>query len=63
MKTGIIAALILTLFYFSSTAHGASAKCTVVEKKGNVLIMDCGERAKDFEKKNKVKIKTDRGKK
>lgn len=45
-----------------NSSFGASARCVVVEKRGNHLIMDCGERAKGFSKQSKVKIKTDRDK-
>jgi len=56
--------LALVLFTVTTIAPvnglGASARCVVVEKKGTVLVMDCGDRAAGFPKKGRVKIKTDR---
>lgn len=43
------------------TSLAASAKCVVVKKDGNVLVIDCGKNVDGFEKNTKVKIKTDRG--
>lgn len=42
-------------------SFGASARCTVVKKTDEVLVMDCGSRAEGFQEGSKVKIKTDRG--
>jgi hypothetical protein len=58
MCIGIVLCLIVT----SHSAFAASAKCVVVKKQGNVLIMDCGDQSKGFQEKSKVKIKTDREK-
>lgn len=59
-----VAMLALVLFAVAAFApgngFGASARCVVVEKKGTVLVMDCGDRAAGFPKKGRVKIKTDR---
>jgi len=55
--TCIFAAMLLS----STAAFSASARCEVVKKQGNVLIMDCGDRAEGFKEKSQVKIKTDRG--
>ncbi len=57
--------VLMICFYLVAGAgfsYGASAKCEVVKKDGNLLIMDCGKQAKGFQEKSKVKIKTDRGK-
>lgn len=54
----IVAGIVLLVQLGSSQA--ASARCEVVEKEGNVLVMDCGKRAKGFSQGSKVKIKTDR---
>lgn len=50
------------LLLLSTAAFSASARCEVVRKEGNVLIMDCGDQAEGFKEKSQVKIKTDRDK-
>lgn len=60
MKYLICIAVAASLFLSSSAVFSASARCQVVGKKGNVLIMDCGEQAEGFTEKSQVKIKTDR---
>lgn len=62
---GLIVSLLVSLAVVltSNTVLAASARCEVVGKKGNVLIMDCGDQSKDFKEKSQVKIKTDRDKK
>lgn len=62
MKGTVIAVLMIvaTLTINSVNSFGASAKCVVVEKKGTILVMDCGDRSKGFSEKGRVKIKTDR---
>lgn len=44
-------------------SYGASARCEVVKKDGNILVMDCGKQSEGFKEKSRVKIKTDRDKK
>ncbi|WP_136808374.1 hypothetical protein [Desulfosediminicola flagellatus] len=44
-------------------SFAASARCEVVSKDGDLLVMDCGKQSKGFDEKSKVKIKTDRDKK
>lgn len=62
MKYLIIMLTCWGLLFSSTAAFSASARCQVVKKEGNVLIMDCGDRAQGFKEKSQVKIKTDRGK-
>ncbi len=59
MSMMVAGALLLS----SISAFGATARCVVVEKKGDVLVMNCGDRSGGFTKSSKVKIKTDRDKK
>lgn len=56
-------AVSLAVMLTSTSVFADTARCQVVGKKGNVLIMDCGDQAKGFKEKSQVKIKTDRGKK
>lgn len=53
--------LLMGLLVARDTSLAASAKCVVVKKDGNVLVIDCGKNVDGFEKNTKVKIKTDRG--
>ena len=57
----IVLVLLMHILIAPAYAYAASARCEVVKKEGNVLIMDCGEQARGFSEKSKVKIKTDRG--
>lgn len=50
------------LLMTSAAAFPATARCKVIRKQGNVLVMDCGSQAAGFKEKSKVKIKTDRDK-
>ena len=56
---GVLGSLLIVHFS-GSEVLAASARCEVVKKQGNVLIMDCGDRADGFTEKSRVKIKTDR---
>lgn len=56
-------AVSLAVMLTSTSVFADTARCQVVGKKGNVLIMDCGDQAKGFKEKSQVKIKTDRGRK
>lgn len=58
----IILVQLAALLTSADSTPGATAKCVVVEKKGNLMMIDCGDRAKGFPEKGKVKIKTDRDK-
>lgn len=62
MKSVVMFALVLLAAAVFAPNNGfcASARCVVVEKKGTLLVMDCGDRAAGFPKKSRVKIKTDR---
>jgi len=60
MRYLICVCLFTAMLLSSTAAFSASARCEVVKKQGNVLIMDCGERAEGFNEKSQVKIKTDR---
>ncbi len=62
MKYMMCIGIALCLLVTNQLAFAASAKCVVVKKEGNVLIMDCGDQSKGFQEKSKVKIKTDREK-
>lgn len=59
IRIGVLGCLVM-LHLYGSEVVAASARCEVVRKEGNVLIMDCGERADGFTEKSRVKIKTDR---
>lgn len=63
MKHSICIIIGLGLLLSSTSVLAAAARCEVVRKQGNVLIMDCGDQAKGFQEKSQVKIKTDRAKK
>ncbi|WP_136796642.1 MULTISPECIES: hypothetical protein [Desulfosediminicola] len=58
----VISALMAVFVLGAENSVGATAKCVVVEKKGTVLVMDCGARSQGFPEKGRVKIKTDRDK-
>jgi hypothetical protein len=59
MKKGLgmlaVAAMVLSL---AEGAAAASARCTVVEVRGDQLIIDCGERSSHFPPKSSIKIKS-----
>lgn len=57
----IIVFILVLLLLSPSVSSAASAKCEVIKKQGNVLVMDCGQQADGFNEKSQVKIKTDRG--
>jgi len=50
-----VAAMVLGL---AEGAAAASARCTVVEVRGDQLIIDCGERSGHFPPKSTIKIKS-----
>jgi hypothetical protein len=61
MKQLLSTVLISTLLVCAATtSFGASAKCTVVEKSENRLLIDCGEKGKKFGEGTKIKIKTEK---
>lgn len=57
--------LTATLFFatvLSATAYAATLKCTVEKVEGNVITMDCGEKAETLEAGTEVKVKTAKAK-
>ena len=61
MKRAI--ALISVLFIGGLAAtdgYAASAKCTVIDNAGGRMIVECGDKAKNFTKGSKIKIKSEK---
>ncbi len=55
--TALITALALTVM-ISVTAQAATLKCTVEKVEGNVITMDCGDKAASLAAGTEVKVKT-----
>ncbi len=62
MKLITFSMALLMILGLAAMSYGASARCEVVKRQGNILIMDCGKRSEGFDEKSRVKIKTDRDK-
>ena len=59
MKKGLgILAVGAMLLGLAGGAAAASGRCTVVEVRGDHLIIDCGERSRHFPPKSTIKIKS-----
>ncbi|MCK5070544.1 MAG: hypothetical protein KAR01_08375 [Desulfocapsa sp.] len=55
--TSLIAALALTIL-ISVSANAATLKCTVEKVEGNVVTMDCGDKAATLSAGTEIKVKT-----
>lgn len=55
--TSLITALALTIL-IGVTANAATLKCTVEQVEGNVVTMDCGDKAATLSAGTKIKVKT-----
>ena len=55
--TTLLAALLLTAM-ISTAVQAATLRCTVEKVEGNVITMDCGEKAATLKAGTEVKVKT-----
>ncbi len=55
--TSLIAALALSIL-IAVTANAATLKCTVEKVEGNVVTMDCGDKATTLSAGAEIKVKT-----
>lgn len=61
MKRAIcVACMVIITGWSASSVLAASAKCTVVKVKGGQLVLDCGQKAPDFQEGSEIKIKSAR---
>ena len=61
MKRAIcVACMVVLTGAGASSVLGASAKCTVEKVEGARLVIDCGQKAPEFQEGTKIKIKTAR---
>ncbi|SDP18454.1 hypothetical protein [Desulforhopalus singaporensis] len=51
------------LLLLSSSCYAASARCVVVTRAKTKMVIECGKNVNGFQEGQKIKIKTDRGKK
>ena len=59
MKRAICVACILVITVLNgSPVFAASAKCKVVKTEGTQLVIDCGQKTKNFQEGTKIKIKS-----